>query len=392
MIGRPRERLPDWRGVGAILLLISLAPQSLVADEIPYFARKYRVACTQCHVAPPKLNAFGEAFVAAGYEMPSLQANPTWPFAVWVSGRSDSRPPGATDDAVRAYLNRIEIISGGRLVAPWLSYFVEWRPLSQEGRSDGTLRDRSGRFEDLFVTASRGALELTAGQFRQVSQVDVSRRIGVNEPLLLSASLPGSGTGSSREVGLRAFSPSGRSPSFRLGVHQETERMGRWSTYLALPVAGEFSIPLTSEAKTEASNELEWNVKGIFVESFLRSGLTSVGAHVFYDSDPRRYLANAVTTGSHGALHWTGILGVGRSGGVSRGRWSLEGEVFPARFRGFLGVGGRVEDQGGDAVQHAIIPYLNAHFPGTRYTIRLTLERRFQSGRNATFLEIGTVF
>jgi hypothetical protein len=386
------ERLLDWRGAGAILLLITPVPQSLVAHEIPYFARKYRVACTQCHVAPPKLNVFGEAFVAAGYAMPSLQANPTWPFAVWVSGRSDSRPPGATDDAVRAYVNRIEIISGGRLVAPWLSYFVEWRPLSQEGRSDGTLRDRSGRFEDLFVTASRGPLELTAGQFRQVSQIDVSRRIGVNEPLLLSASLPGSGTGSSREVGLRAFSPSGRSPSFRLGLHHEARQVGRWSTYLALPVAGEFSIPLTSEAKIEASNELELNVKGIFLESFLRSGLTSVGAHVFYDSDPDRYLANAVTTGSHGDLHWTGILGVARSGGVSRGRWSLEGEIFPAQLQGFLGVGGRVEDQGGDAVEHAIIPYLNAHFPGSRYTIRFTLERRFQSGRNATFLEIGTVF
>jgi hypothetical protein len=51
-----------------------------------------------------------------------------------------------------------------------------------------------------------------------------------------------------------------------------------------------------------------------------------------------------------------------------------------------------VEDQGGDGVEHAIIPYLNAHFPGTRYTIRLTLERRLQRDRNATFLEVGTVF
>jgi hypothetical protein len=278
------------------------------------------------------------------------------------------------------------------VIAPWLTYFIEWRTLSQEGRSDGTLRDRSGRFEDLFLTASHGPAELTAGQFRQVSQVDVSRRIGVNEPLLLSASLPGSGTGTSREIGLRAFSPSGRSPSLRLGLHRDTDHVGRWSTYLALPFSGEFSLPLTSEAKTEASNELELNPKGIFVESFLRSGLTSVGAHVFYDSDPDRYLANALTTGSYRDLYWTGILGVSKSGDVTRGRWSLEGEVFPARLGGFLGLGGRVEDEGGDAVEHAIVPYVNAHFPGTRFTVRVTLERRFQRGRNATFLEIGTVF
>jgi hypothetical protein len=289
-------------------------------------------------------------------------------------------------------LNRVEIISGGRVIAPWLTYFVEWRPVSQEGRNDGSLRDRSGRFEDLFLTASGGAIDLTAGQFRQMNQVDVSRRIGLSEPLLLSASLPGSGAGSARELALRAFSPSGRSPSLRVGLHRNTERVGRWSTYLTLPFSGEFSIPLTREARTEASNELELNPKGIFVESFLRSGLTSIGAHVFYDSDPDRYLANAVTTGSYRDLHWTGIVGVAKSGGVTRGRWSIEGEVFPARLNGFLGLGGRVEDQGGDGVEHAVIPYINAHFPGTRYTIRLTLERRLQRDRNATLLEIGTVF
>ena len=374
------------------LLALSGAAESLSAEEIPYFARKYRVACVQCHVAPPKLNDFGEAFVAAGYEMPSLQANRTWPFAVWVSGRSDSRPPGSAEDDVRAYLNRVEIISGGRVIAPWLTYFVEWRPLSQEGRSDGSLRDRSGRFEDLFLTASRGAVDLTLGQFRQVGQVDVSRRIGVSEPLLLAASLPGSGAGSAREVALRAFSPSGRSPSLRLGLHREAGRLGRWTTHLALPFSGEFSIPLTSEARIEASNELELNPKGIFVESFVRHGLTSFGAHIFYDSDPDRYLANAVATGSYRELHWTGILGAAKSGDVTRGRWSIEGEVFPAKLRGFLAVGGRVEDQGGDGVEHAVVPYLNAHFPGTRYTLRFTLERRIQRDRDATFLEIGTVF
>ena len=69
---------------------------------------------------------------------------------------------------------------------------VEWRPVSLEPRSDGTLRDRSGRFEDLFLTAVAGdRLELFVGQFRQVQQVDVSRRLGVSEPALLSASLPG---------------------------------------------------------------------------------------------------------------------------------------------------------------------------------------------------------
>ena len=376
-------------------LLLLLAPLLTGATrpvdaEIPYFARKYRVACTQCHVAPPKLNAFGESFIANRYAMPELRATGTWPFALWVSGRSDSRPQGAGEDDVRAYLNRIELISGGRVVAPWLSYFLEWRPLSKEGRNDGTLRDRSGRFEDLFVTATAGQLDLTVGQFRQIAQVDVSRRIGVNEPLVLSTSLPGGGAGSPREVSLRAFSPAGRSPSVRLGWSQPVRGEARWSTSLALPFPGEFSIPLTSEAKTEASNEFEGDPKGVVLESFIRRGLTSAGAHAFVDGD--RYLAQAVTTGTRGELHWAAVAGVARSQGVSRGRWSVEGEYFPRLLDGHVGVGGRAEDQGGDATQHAFVPYLNAHFPGSQYTIRLTLERRIQRGRGATFIELGTVF
>lgn len=363
-------------------------PTSLDA-EIPYFARKYRVACSQCHVAPPKLNRFGEAFVAAGYRSPDLRPGSTWPFALWLSARSESRPAGATEDDVRAYLNRVEVISGGRVAAPWLSYFVEWRPLSQEGSSDGGLRDRSGRFEDLYLTASHGEGELTLGQFRQLAQVDVSRRLGLSEPLVLSSSLPGSSGGSARETGLRAFSPAGRSPSVRVGWHRALRR-ARWTTLISLPFPGEFSIPLTREARREASHEIEWNPKGIFLETFVRSGLTSYGAHAFLDSG--RHLVGAVTTGSRGGLHWTGVAGWSRSGGVTRGRWSLEGEFFPSSLRGFLGAGARIEDQGGDSGDVAAIPYLNAHFPGARYTVRLTLEQRVQNRRNATFLELGTVF
>lgn len=113
------------------------------------------------------------------------------------------------------YLNRIEVISGGKLVAPWLSYFVEWRPVSEEARSDGTRQARSGRFEDLFVTAASRHAELTVGQFRQLAQVDVSRRLGLSEPLVLSASLADPRSGSPRERPLRAFAPAGRSPSVR---------------------------------------------------------------------------------------------------------------------------------------------------------------------------------
>jgi hypothetical protein len=372
-----------------------MAAAAVLALAIPFFARQYDVACSHCHVAPPKLNATGEAFVARGYELPGRDRRRTWPFAVWVSGRSEALP-GV--DAVRSYVNRVEIISGGRVVAPWLAYFAEWRPVSLETRGDGSLRDRSGRFEDLFVVATRGRGDVTVGQFRLIGQVDVSRRLGLSEPLLLSTSLPGTPGATPRETALRGFSPAGRSPAARIAYNVPVASDWRWTTSVALPAPGELSLPLTAEARVEASNELLWETKGLVLESYARRGLHSVGAHLFYDHSGR-YLAHALTTGARGPLHWTAIAGLARQGGgagaVTRGRWSLEAEYLPMTLTGAsagAGGGARVEDLADDGRNPALLLWLNAHFPGTRYIVRFTVEQRIQRDRAATFLELGTVF
>src|SRR5205085_579374 len=41
------------------------------ALALPVFARRYQTACTTCHVLPPQLNSFGQAFRANGFRMPS---------------------------------------------------------------------------------------------------------------------------------------------------------------------------------------------------------------------------------------------------------------------------------------------------------------------------------
>ncbi|MBI2194135.1 MAG: hypothetical protein HYU36_19335 [Planctomycetes bacterium] len=40
------------------------------AHAIPPFARKYQTTCTTCHIAPPTLNTFGQAFKLNGYQFP----------------------------------------------------------------------------------------------------------------------------------------------------------------------------------------------------------------------------------------------------------------------------------------------------------------------------------
>lgn len=93
-------------------LVLSVIP----SQALPVFARRYQTACTTCHVAEPKLNAFGLAFRNNGFRIPSgeeqLVRTPDtplgapawkqlWPKAVW-PGSIPGMPPIAfrvTSDA-----------------------------------------------------------------------------------------------------------------------------------------------------------------------------------------------------------------------------------------------------------------------------------------------------
>ncbi len=102
----------------SLLALTTMQPNP--AHAIPQWARKYNADCSQCHASVPKLNRFGREFLANNYQWPDTtrrqETRRTFPFAVWASGRSDSPLSGAEHDAVRAYINRLEIISGAK---PW---------------------------------------------------------------------------------------------------------------------------------------------------------------------------------------------------------------------------------------------------------------------------------
>ena len=58
------------------LLPLLLAPDS--GDALPLFARKYEMQCTQCHIAFPRLNAYGMAFRQNGYRLPGEKGKSPW--------------------------------------------------------------------------------------------------------------------------------------------------------------------------------------------------------------------------------------------------------------------------------------------------------------------------
>jgi hypothetical protein len=382
-----RSRISVFLTMGLVALAVAQA------DATPQFARKYQKDCSFCHLAPPILNARGEAFVARGYRlddpMTPIPSHRTVPLAIWSSADYEYRSNSTTN---RAFPSRVELISAGPIGKTRASYFAEWRLVSQQIASGNTLLNRSGRFEDLFVTAPIAAtgVSVTVGQFRSISQVDVSRRLSIAEPQVFNASLPGAIAGSSRLTGLRAFSPSGRQPAIRVMWQQRIEDRPAdgWYAGGAVLFPGELTIPFTNAA----SFEVEGRPKGAVIESFRRSGVSSFGGHAFF-GDARR-LAMAVAMFDVGSrLIVTTAGGVETIGETTESRVGLQGEVFLNRL---LAIAGRIEDRTGDGRRVAGVLTANVHLPFAqpwfRQALRLQVEQRIQTGDYRTLISLSQVF
>ena len=360
-----------------------------VSEATPQFARANRVDCSHCHSAPPRLNATGVRFAAQGYRLDADERFRTIPLAVWNTMDLEWRH---SSDLVKGFPGRVELISAGP-IGRRASYFAEWRALSQSIGGNRRLLNRSGRFEDLFVRVplmAGGALSVTAGQFRTLTQTDVSLRLSLSEPLVFSSSVPGRPASTSRLTSLRAFSASGRQPAVR-AEYQFTRGQSAadgWFAAATLPMTGELTIPLADAA----SFEFEGRPKGVFLEAFRRYGVTTLGGHAFI-GDERRRVITAVTTHDIGRLALMGGVGTFRAAGVSDTRFSLGGEVtISSRLVG----GMRVDHRTGQGRDPAILVYGNGHLPfgppAFRQAIRLQIEHRIQPANHATAFALSHVF
>jgi hypothetical protein len=360
------------------------------AEATPQFARQHRVDCSYCHVAPPRLNERGLAFLLSGYRLESGKANSTLPLAVWNTFDFETRHSA---DFTKAFPSRIELISAGPIGSSRTVYFAEWRALSQSIGGNRHLLDRSGRFEDLFlnVPLSRGgAFSATVGQFRALTQVDVSQRLSLSEPLAFSAGLTGRRAASTRLTGLRSFSASGRQPAVRVEFRRsEDSPTAGWFGAATLPLTGELTIPFTDAA----SFELEGRPKGVFLEVYRRAGLSSVGGHVFIGDNDRRL---ATIVGTYSVRHRVALLGaIGRFGaaGSADTRFSVGGEfaVTPALIGGL-----RLDHRTTLSRDPALLVYGNGHLPfapaAWRQALRLQIEHRVEASNHITSVALSHIF
>lgn len=373
----------------AVLLLALFFSVSISAIATPQFARQYNLECSSCHSHVPKLNVFGEEFVANNYRMKDRDPQSKIPLSVWLSQLSQTRQNAP--DKINSIPNRIEFISAGHDEQTSTSYFIEWRALSLEILSDGKIRDRSGRFEDIFVIFELPSdFQLQVGQYRSLSQVDVSRRLSLSEPLVFSSGLIGTSSSSVRLSSLRSFSPGGRSPSIRIthAKKKPNSNEGLFSS-LTIPFAGEFSIPLTDDAKTDASCEFEGTPKGYFFESFYRNGLNSIGLNAFFGNNSRRYYG-IVGQYNCNTLFFEGGLARVEVAGSKDWRYSVSGEWTPHHS---LVLGVRVDhrDKGGQPTM--FIPYLSYLHENGKSAYKIQFEARMREHSFSQILiELGVMF
>lgn len=299
-----------------------------------------------------------------------------------------------SNDLVKGFPSRVEIISAGPIGRSRASYFAEWRALSQGIGGDRRLLDRSGRFEDLFVRApitSRANLSLTVGQFRTLTQVDIWQRLSLSEPLVFSSSVPGRSAAEPRLTGLRAFSASGRQPAVRVEYQlaRAQSPADGWFAAATLPLTGELTIPFTDAA----SFELEARPKGVFLEAFRRSGLTSLGGHAFIGDERRRVVTGVVTHHLSRRLALLAGIGAFHASGVTDTRFSIGSE---AAISSQVVGGVRIDHRTGRGRDPAVLLYGNGHLPfgpsAFRQALRLQIEHRIQPANHVTGFALSHVF
>jgi hypothetical protein len=152
--------------------VLTLIPLDRI-EAIPAFARKYKISCSTCHVAIPKLKAYGDEFAGNGFLLPdgeepkrayvntgdeSLSLLKELPLAV----RFDAYIQAADRDNVKTDLEvpyGLKLLSGGP-ISNHISYYFYFY-ISERGEVAG-IEDALLYFNNIGNTS----LDLTVGQFQ----------------------------------------------------------------------------------------------------------------------------------------------------------------------------------------------------------------------------------
>ena len=106
---------------GLLLVLVGLSYGR--ASALPVFAHRYGLSCQACHTIIPQLNAFGERFLANGFQLPGARGD--FPIAIKTNlAYSSAVDPSGLPKAI---VDEVEVLSGGTLgnnTSYWMEQYV----------------------------------------------------------------------------------------------------------------------------------------------------------------------------------------------------------------------------------------------------------------------------
>ena len=160
--------------------LFAAAATSASASEIPVFARRYRVSCSLCHTAVPKLSAFGEQFAGNGFRMASeepprdtidtgddlLRLYRDLPLAIRLDAYANAYANGHLKTDWQTPLN-LKVMSGGPISSK-ISYYFYF--LLFERGEIGGVEDAFVYFDDIAnvpVDAAVGQFQVSDAMFKR---------------------------------------------------------------------------------------------------------------------------------------------------------------------------------------------------------------------------------
>src|SRR5215471_248342 len=127
------------------LLQLCLMPRT--GDALPLFARKYSFQCTQCHMAFPRLNAFGMKFRQNGYRLDGEKGKSPW--------EEKEFPLSLVGNVGIQYLRNDTTVAGGNSASA--THFVQ---NAVEFHTAGTLAENiTFHFDNGFANGAGGTLQ-----------------------------------------------------------------------------------------------------------------------------------------------------------------------------------------------------------------------------------------
>lgn len=133
-----QSKLPAFLSAGFLLAGLFLLFSASDTEAVSQWARKYKVACTTCHTAFPRLNYFGEKFMRNGYQ--------------WPGEASDGDKKGKEEISEDLFIDQVGNWLGARLSVTPLKF--KTNDLTKDGRKEDSFNAGNTNWLQFFVAGS----------------------------------------------------------------------------------------------------------------------------------------------------------------------------------------------------------------------------------------------